>query len=58
MWQAVVGALMNKMSSDNQQNNANADSMASGIGNVQSNMQNLDWNNAMQFPQYKGFGGF
>lgn len=49
---------MNKLGQKNQQGSQVADSMANGIQNVGSNLDQLDWNNAMQFPEYKGFGGF
>lgn len=58
MWQALAGFVMNKLGQKNQQGNQVADSMANGIQNVGSNLDQLDWNNAMQFPEYKGFGGF
>lgn len=58
MWQALAGFVMNKLSQKNQQGSQVADSMANGIQNVGSNLDQLDWNNAMQFPEYKGFGGF
>ncbi len=62
MWQALAGFVMNKLGNKNQQGNQVADSMSNGlqngIQNVGSNLDSLDWNNAMQFPEYKGFGGF
>lgn len=58
MWQALAGLVMNKLGQKNQQGNQVADSMANGIQNVGNNLNQLDWNNAMQFPEYKGFGGF
>lgn len=58
MWQAIAGLVMNKLGQKNQQGSQVADSMANGIQNVGSNLDQLDWNNAMQFPEYKGFGGF
>jgi hypothetical protein len=58
MWQALAGFVMNKLGQKNQQGRQVADSMANGIQNVGSNLGQLDWNNAMQFPEYKGFGGF
>lgn len=61
MWQALLGAVLNKVGDKNAQSgqvaNGMADSM-NGIRDVESNLQNLNWENAMQFPQYKGFGGF
>lgn len=58
MWQAIAGLVMNKLGQKNQQGGQVADSMANGIQNVGNNLDQLDWNNAMQFPEYKGFGGF
>lgn len=58
MWQALAGFVMNKLGQKNQQGGQVADSMANGIQNVGTNLDQLDWNNAMQFPEYKGFGGF
>lgn len=58
MWQAIAGLVMNKLGQKNQQGSQVTDSMANGIQNVGNNLDQLDWNNAMQFPEYKGFGGF
>ena len=58
MWQALAGFLARKLGDKNQQGSQVADSMSNGIQNVGSNLDQLDWNNAMQFPEYKGFGGF
>lgn len=61
MWQALLGAALNRIGNKNARSgqvaNGMADSM-NGIRNVESNLQNLNWENAMQFPQYEGFGGF